>query len=466
MADKNLTAGPVPRLVVTLAIPSLTVMLLQSMYALVNLVFVGRLGGPAVAALSISINTFFIVLALGQAMGTGGLALLAQAYGRGERAKVPYIFQQLFWLTLALGVVFWILGILVADPFIRAFSADPEVIALGVPFFRVFAASFFNQMVMIALSFSFRAVGDFVAPAIIFGVTILLNVVLDITLIFGVGPFPRLGLMGAGIATSVAQGVGVLAYVWLVTASRRSSLLVVRRPFTLDPAVLWRLVKIGIPSGVQNLLFTAILMLGYRYVRPFGADATASVGIGFRVIQSCIMPCVALATSVASLVGQNYGARKPERVKAAIVWGFTYAIGISAAEYGILAIAPHFWVSLFAHEESIISIGSLYLVVMGLILPLNAYSMIVTFAAQGLGRTVMPMLAVGLRLVVYIVALQVVEATIGITLTSIFWTGAAISVVDLVTMSGVLVGFWRRVLKVPPATAPSGPVVAPAPEIG
>jgi Na+-driven multidrug efflux pump len=189
------------------------------------------------------------------------------------------------------------------------------------------------------------------------------------------------------------------------------------------------------------------------------------VGIGFRVIQSCIMPCVALATSVASLVGQNYGARKPERVKAAIVWGFTYAIGVSLVEYAIIAVAPHFWVSLFAREADIVSIGGLYLLVMGLILPLNAYSMVITFAAQGLGRTIMPMLAVGLRLAVYIVTLQVLQATIGISLPIIFWAGAAISLVDLITMSGVLVKFWRGVLKSPPAAA-STPVVAPAPEAG
>src|SRR5579863_2231778 len=112
MAARDLSVGPIPKLVVVLALPVLATFVLQSLYALADLYFVGRLGGAALAGLGISLNTFFLVLAVGQAVGTGGLAMLAQTYGRGDHARVPHLFQQVFWLSTVIGLLFWVGGFL------------------------------------------------------------------------------------------------------------------------------------------------------------------------------------------------------------------------------------------------------------------------------------------------------------------------------------------------------------------
>ncbi len=462
MADRDLTQGPVSRLVVTLSLPVLATFGLQSLYALVNLFFVGWLGGPAVAGLSISLNTFFLVLAVGQSLGTGGLALLAQAYGRSERAQVPFVFQQLVWLSLAVGMAMWIGGHLGAGAFIRAFTADPDVIREAVPFFQVYSATFLLQLILMVFSYCYRAVGDFMTPAYVFGGVLLLNLALDPLLMFGLGPLPRLGLLGAGYATALAQGAGALAYAWQILGSRRGHLLVLRRPFRLEWPVLWRLVRIGAPSGTQYLLFSAMLMLTYRYVGPFGAPATAAVGIGFRIIQSAVMPCVAIGAAVAALVGQNYGARHVGRVKSAILWGLLYTVGVGLFETAVLALAPRFWVSLFSSDPEILGIGAVYLVISSLILPPNAFGLIATFTSQGLGRTFAPMLAVFVRVGYFVAALQVVERMWGITLTRIFWTSVSATGADLMAMGVVMVILWKRVLRPPPA--PAAPSAQAAPE--
>ncbi|HUJ77060.1 MAG TPA: MATE family efflux transporter, partial [bacterium] len=197
MAARNLSQGPVPKLVVVLALPVLATFLLQSAYALADLWFVGRLGGDAIAALSICLNTFFVVLALGQSVGTGGLAMISQCYGRGEHAVVKEVFQQVVWLGLLVGTVVWLLGWYYARPFVSFFTADPNVLRLGTQFFRIYAATFLTQVLLLASGYAFRAVGDFILPTIVLGGTVLLNVALDPLLIFGLGPIPALGVEGA-----------------------------------------------------------------------------------------------------------------------------------------------------------------------------------------------------------------------------------------------------------------------------
>jgi Na+-driven multidrug efflux pump len=214
---------------------------------------------------------------------------------------------------------------------------------------------------------------------------------------------------------------------------------------------------------MQYLLFSAMLMLTYRYVRPFSADATAAVGIGFRIIQSAVMPCVAIGVAVASLVGQNYGARRLERVKAAIGWGLLYTVGVGALEAAVLAAFPRFWVSLFSAEPGIVGIGVTYLLISCVVLPLNAVGLVASFTAQGLGRTFAPMLAVMVRMGYFVLALLAVEWLWGITLERIFWTNVTATLADVVTMSAVLVLFWTRVLK-PASSTEAPPAVVPAPE--
>ncbi len=464
MADRNLTQGPVSRLIVTLSLPVLASFALQSLYALVNLFFVGWLGGPEVAGLSISLNTFFVVLAVGQAVGTGGRALLSQAYGRGERAAVPFIFQQTVWLTLTVGVLLWAAGFAAADPFIRAFTKDPAVIEQGVTFFRIYCATFLIQLVLMAFSFSYQAVGDFMTPTYIFAGSLLLNMALDPLLMFGLGPVPALGLAGAGYATVAAQFAGLLAYAWQILGSRRGHLLVLRRPFHLDWPVLWQLVRIGAPSGLQYLLFSAMLMITFRYVGPFGGEATAAVGIGFRIVQSAVMPCVAIGVAVASLAGQNYGARRYDRVKSVLAWGLLYAGGLAAFECAVLMLFPRFWISLFASDAEILRVGVLYLLVGSLQLPPNSVGLIATFSSQGLGRTLAPMLAVVIRVGYYVVALQVIERFWGITLLRVFWASVSATVADFLAMGIVMAVLWTRVLKAPPDAGASAPAPQPTPE--
>ncbi|MCH8883077.1 MAG: hypothetical protein IIA41_06205, partial [SAR324 cluster bacterium] len=146
MAAKDLTVGSIPLLVVKLSLPVLGSFGLQSLYALADLYFVGRLGGAAVAGLGISLNIFFLILALGMSLGIGALALISQAYGAGRHNQVAPMFQQTCWMVLIAGIAGWILAWLATDRYFAFFTADPVVHAQGAAYFRIYAATFLTQL--------------------------------------------------------------------------------------------------------------------------------------------------------------------------------------------------------------------------------------------------------------------------------------------------------------------------------
>ncbi len=191
-------------------------------------------------------------------------------------------------------------------------------------------------------------------------------------------------------------------------------------------------------------------------VRDYGADATAAVGVGFRVIQAAILPIVAVGAAVASLSGQNYGARDTGRVKAAVLWGCLYTGVLMSLSYAALAIWPEFWISLFSDRQAVIAIGADYLILSGISLPLHGMGYMVTSMAQGLGRNIYPMMAQGFRLLGFLAALAVLDGYFGLGLIGVFWSNTAAYGFEMVSMSIALALLWHGVLRPlePRKTAP------------
>lgn len=463
MAARDLTSGRVPVLVVQLALPVLASFVLQSLFQLADLFWVGRLGGTAIAGLSIAISTFFVTLALGMTCGTGALALIAQAYGRGDRGAVPALFQQALWMAVALGSTLWLAAFIGARPFVGAFTDDPAVLEAGTAFFRIYAATFLAQLLLMVVSMCFRAVGDFITPTVLMGLGVTLNMALDPLLIFGIGPFPRMGIAGAALATVFTQVVTLGLVAWLVVGPRPGRALALRRPLVLRGDLMLRMLRIGVPTGVQFLLFAAMTWLTYWVVRPYGGEATAAVGVGFRIVETGALPVVSVGAAVSSLVGQNYGAGRFARVRAAALCGMAYGGVITVAEFALLAWQPRVWVSLFTGDAAVQAIGAQYLSIVGLNLVMLGVAHPVIFAGQGLGRTLLPLLAQVLRLGGFLAGLAILVEAWGMGLAGIFWSRALSMLPEVAFLLGVLAFWWVTVLHGRGAPAPA-PALAAEPE--
>jgi putative MATE family efflux protein len=445
VAARDLTQGSVARTIPVLASSMLLLFAMNSLYALADLFFVSRLGGAALAGLSISLNTFLTVVGVGQAIGAGGLALMSQAYGAGRHGEARAVFQQVVWLMLVAGLSLWLLGYLNAERFIRLFSTEEEVVRQGTAFLKAYSATFFLQVVLIASAMGFRAVGDFTLPTVISSATVLLNLALDPLLIFGWGPVPAMGIAGAGVATALGQGAGVLVYAGLALFGHRRSLLVVRGPLRWEWGRQAAILRIGVPAGLRVFLLGVNVFFAFWFLRPLGGDSAAATGLGMRIVQALIgLFGDSIGTAVASIVGQNHGAGRAGRVQAAIGWGLGYYTAAFVAIYALILWNPIAWVALFAKEAAIQTLAARYLVIVGAALPFFGLSLMTAYASFGLGRSFPSMLAALVNLGCCVLGWGALRAATGMTTDGLWLVAMAALDIESLIMAGVLVWLWRQ----------------------
>jgi len=424
------------------------VMLLNSAYAMIDLAWVGSLGEPAVAGLSISLQAFFIILAIAQIIATTALADISQAYGRGEVARAGGLASSFTIVALGVGVASATIAYLVADHYVGVFTDDPEVFVLGVSYFQVTALTFFTQLLLMVFGNCMRGSGDFVTPMRIMIVSVLINVALDPLLIFGWGPFPELGLAGAAWATVIAQTVACLSYARrFIRPNADPQALVWRRP-EWSRGLFRRILVRGLPAGVQFFLLSLVLGIVLAAVKPFGAIWTATAGGGFRVLQQTFLPLVALGSASAAISGQNLGARQPERVRevvrTALTWGMLFAV-VAAS---LLFFGGAFAARIFASEPDAIALGAEYFRWTAPSLIAFCATYIPTFVLQAAGWAILPLVSATVRVGLLLLLITYVIPTFGLDPIFIFGAVAATAFVegtlDVLILHRFLVRTTRR----------------------
>jgi putative MATE family efflux protein len=356
----DLTKGSIARNLLRTSTFMLVGMVFQTLYFLVDLYFVGRLGKSAVAAVSLSGNLMFLVLALTQMLGVGTTALIAHATGRGDRDEARLIFNQSQVLSVVVGLVFFALMMAVRGRFARGQSADPETARLAGEYLAWFIPSLAAQFAMVATASALRGTGDFKPGMLVQSATVVLNIVLAPTLMFGWITGHPLGVAGTAIASFVAVVVGVLA-LFIYVLRVRGYLQFVRREWRPRLAIWTRMLKIGLPAGAEFALMGVYMFVVYAITRRFGSAAQAGFGIGLRVIQAGFMPVVALGFAVSPVAGQNFGARLSERVRATFRMGALMATVAMAVLFVICHLFPERLVSVFNKDPGVLAVGGEYL---------------------------------------------------------------------------------------------------------
>src|SRR5918999_1651179 len=311
---QDLTTGPVLRHLLKATSFMLVTMVFQTLYFLIDLYWVGRLGTEAVAGVGIAGNVTFIVLALTQMLGVGTTAVVSHATGRKDHEQALLLFNQAQVLAMVTGAGFLVVGLALRWPYARAMSADERTAVLAAEYLLWFIPAMGLQFALVAMGAALRAVGNFKPTMVVSTVTVILNMILAPFLIFGWGTGRPLGVAGAAISSLVAIVVGII---WMATyfLPGDAYLRFMRRDWR--PRIdLWkRMLAIGLPAGFEFAITAIYLALVYSIARPFGAAAQAGFGIGMRIIQAGFMPVVALGFAVAPVAGQNFGARHAQRVR-------------------------------------------------------------------------------------------------------------------------------------------------------
>ena len=395
-------------------------MVFQSLYVLIDLYWVGRLGTEAVAAVGISANLSFVVLAISQMLGVGTTTVVSHAAGRKEHSLATHLFNQSQVLSMVAGVIFLAIAMLFRSSYAAALSADATMQTLTGEYLLWFIPAMALQFAMVAMGAALRGTGNFKPGMIVQTGTVIINIVLAPVLIFGWGPFPAMGVSGAAVATFVAIVVGVI---WLSYYFLDRDAYLRFHPADWRPKFrVWgQLLKIGLPAGVEFGLMGVYMVVVYVISRRFGAAAQAGFGIGFRIVQSAFLPIVALGFAVAPVAGQNFGAKKGERVRAV----FKTAASIAAVTMltlgvGIYLAAP-LLVRLFSSDPEVIHVGVDYLHVVTINFVASGITFVSASMFQGMGNTLPSLATSALRMVVSIVPAIVLSHRPEFALTWIWW---------------------------------------------
>jgi putative MATE family efflux protein len=411
----DLTTGPLTRHLVQTTSYMLVTMLFQTLYVLVDLYWVGRLGTAAVAAVGISGNLLFIVLAATQMLGVGTTTLVAHAAGRRDHERANLVFNQALVLSTVVGAVFLALAAALMRSYAEGLSADALTRDLAVQYLAWFIPSQALSFPFVAMGAALRGTGNFRPGMIVQTATVILNIILAPVLIFGWGPAPEMGVAGAALATFLAIVIGA---VWMTVYFMPASAYIKFHRHDWRPRFdLWAgMLKIGLPAGAEFALMAVYLVLVYSVWRPFGAAAQAGFGIGLRVVQACFLPVVALGFAVSPVAGQNFGARKPERVRA------TFRTAATIAGVAMLVLATMVWlfgdrmVQIFSADPAVIAVGEQYLHVVAWNFVASGVIFVTSSMFQAMGNTIPSLITSGSRIVIIAIPVLLLARTPGFTL--------------------------------------------------
>jgi putative MATE family efflux protein len=440
----DLTTGPVRRHLLKTTSFMLVTMVFQTLYFLIDLYWVGRLGTAAVAAVGIAGNLTFIVLALTQMLGVGTTTMVSHAAGRKDGVEANRLFNQSQVLAMATGAAFLVVGLLLRPWYCAAMSADAETARLAGEYLLWFIPAMALQFALVAMGAALRAVGNFKPGMLVSTVSVILNMILAPFLIFGWVTGRAFGVAGAAISSLVAIVFGI---VWLATYFVRGDAYLHFDAAQWRPRLaLWkRMLAIGLPAGFEFGVTALYLAIVYSIARPFGAAAQAGFGIGMRVVQAGFMPVVALGFSVAPVAGQNFGARLASRVTATFRQAAAMAAGVMLLLWIICQLAPEPLVGVFSRDPTVIAIGADYLRIISWNFVASGLIFVASSMFQAMGNTVPSLVTSGVRILLVAIPAVVMSRMPGFQLRWL-WYLSLVSVYVQLALSMLLLRreFVRR----------------------
>lgn len=397
---KDMTQGSVTRHLLHMASFMAVSMVVQTLYLLADLYWVGRLGKEAIAAVGLSGNLMMLVVALTQMLGVGTTTVISQAAGRKDQASAETAFNQSMVLSLMVALLFGICSFPFRQQYSQSLSADSLTASLAVNYLLWFIPALMLQFPLVALGSALRATG-IIKPAVGLQVlSVILNMIFAPLFIFGVGPFPKMGVAGAALATFLAILIAnILTIIYFEKSFRYLRFRVSQWRPRLK--VWWSMLRIGLPAGAEFTLMAVYIVVVYAIIRGFGAAAQAGFGVGARVMQAMFLPVIAVAFAVGPVVGQNFGGRRADRVRQSFYSAVTITCGLMVLLTILSQVASGVFIRGFSKDPSVIAFGSEYLQ----IISLNFVAMGVVFTSssvfQGIGNTWPPLIASATRLFLF-----------------------------------------------------------------
>jgi putative MATE family efflux protein len=409
---KDLTQGSIPKLVIEMAIPMAVGMLVQTLYFLVDLYFVGRLGDVALAGVSAAGNTMFMIMALTQILGVGTVALISHAVGRKDQVDANLVFNQSLLLAAILGVATLVLGYALSGHYMGTIAADGETVQAGVTYLYWYMPGMALQFALVAMGSALRGTGIVKPTMVVQMLTVVLNIILAPVLIAGWGTGRPMGVAGAGLASTLAITAGVFM-LWFYFKRLEKYVSVDRGLWRPQFPVWKRMLGIGFPAGGEFLLMFVFMAVIYWAIRDFGATAQAGFGLGSRVMQSIFLPAMALAFSAPAVAGQNFGAKLAGRVRQTF-WSTALMGSVFMLSLTILCqFNASLLVESFSTEPEVVEVAAVFLMIISWNFVPTAFIFTCSGLFQAMGNTWPAMLSTATRVLTFVVPVVWVSTTPG-----------------------------------------------------
>ena len=454
--------GSLRRAILSLAGPAVGSMLLQAAFNIVDMIWVGRLGPPALAALSTGGFLIWSVFAVTHMISVGINSMTARYVGAGLYEQAKYVAGEGLVLSLIISFIVMFLGLNGSANVFKVMETAPYVTALGLSYLRIIFYGIPTIFLFFGMNAIYRGYGDTRTPLLILLVSVVSNLILDPFLIFGLGPFPRLGIEGAALATVICRGLGLVVGIGLLVSRKMVSIGLPKEAVRtgmetgverdrekdagitlmlggglLDLGLFWRIMAIGAPTSISGFLFCVVYILLTRITTDFGTEPVAALGIGHKAESVSYMSAVGFAMAAATIVGQNLGAGKPDRAAKGAWLSLLYLSNITLLCGLMFALVPGAIVGIFNEDPLVMEAGKNYLLILSVSQVFMGAEIILEGAFSGAGDTIPPMLLATPLSVARIPVAYWLSYGMGLGVNGVWWSISLTSIIK-----GILIALW------------------------
>ena len=364
-------------------------MTMESLFAVVDMFWVAHLGSDAVATVGLTESVLTLLFAVAMGLSVATTAMVARRIGEKNPKAAAEVATQSVLLGLIVAGASGIAGGIFAPQLLHVMGASDSIVRTGSGYTRVIYGGSSSVMLLFLINAVFRGAGDAALAMRVLWIANLINILLNPLLIFGLGPFPKLGVLGSGVGTTIGRSCGVLLQLWMLTAGK-SRVIVRAHQFRLQPELMLRLIRLSLGGMFQYFVGVASWIGLVRMAAAFGSVAVAGYTLAIRIIIFAILPSWGMANAAATLVGQNLGARKPDRAEKS-VWraGFYNMVFLALVAVTFVAFAVPL-VSVFTKDAGVVPVAASALRLISYGYVFYAWGMVIVQAFNGAGDTYTP----------------------------------------------------------------------------
>ena len=443
--ENKMGVMPVNKLLVSMSLPMMISMLVQALYNIVDSYFVAKISENALSAVSLAfpIQTLMIAILGGSSVGLG--TVLSHSLGEKKFKKVTDVANHGIFITVIIYLIFVLMGFFLVKPFFASQTSDTEILTYGMDYLQLICIGSVGLCGQFLFERLLQSTGKTFYTMITQATGAIINIILDPIFIFGLWGFPKLGVMGAAVATIIGQ-ICAFLFAFYLNHKKNSEVKINLKGFSPSPYLIGQIYKIGFPSIIMQSIGSIMVYGMNQILMSFTSTATAVFGVYFKLQSFIFMPIFGLNNGMLPIMAYNYGARKKSRLISAIKLGMVYAISLMAVGFIAFQVLPRQLLNIFDASEQMLSIGIPALRIISLHFLLAGFNIIALSTCQALGKAVYSMITSICRQLVVLLPAAYILSRFG-DVNYVWWSFPIAEVVALIITAGFLIKTYKENIK-------------------